>query len=141
MNTINNREDICKLVNLFYSKIRKNKLLGPIFNDHISEEQWPEHLEKLTDFWETNLFGIAKFKGSPSAKHISVDRNMNHSIQQTHFGVWLQLWFETIDQLFEGELAFKAKQSARKMSTGQFLTIWHNRPHNKKPDDSIIYKN
>lgn len=136
MNTINNREDISQLVHTFYSKIRKNELLGPIFNRHISEEQWPEHLKKLTDFWETNLFGIAKFKGSPSAKHITVDENMNHTIEQIHFGVWLQLWFETIDQLFEGELAAKAKQSARKMSTGQFLIIWNNRPENKKPEDN-----
>lgn len=128
METINDREDISKLVDTFYSKIRKNELLGPIFNRHISEEQWPEHLKQLTDFWETNLFGIAKFKGSPSAKHKKVDQNMNHTINQTHFGVWLQLWFETIDQLFEGELALKAKQSARKMSTGHFIIIWNNRP-------------
>ena len=133
MDTINNREDISKLVHAFYSKIRKNEVLGPIFNYHISEDQWPEHLNKLTDFWETNLFGIAKFKGSPSAKHINVDKHLNHTIDQTHFGVWLQLWFETIDQLFEGELATKAKLSARKMSTGQFITIWNNRPENKKP--------
>lgn len=138
MDTINSREDIRKLVHTFYAKIRKNELLGPIFNSHISEEQWPEHLEKLTDFWETNLFGIAKFKGSPSMKHINVDKNLNHSITQTHFGTWLQLWFETIDQLFEGELALKAKQSARKMSTGQFLTIWNNRPENKKPADNRV---
>jgi len=132
MSTIDSRQDISKLVHSFYSKIRKNELLGPIFNNHISEMQWPEHLEKLTDFWETNLFGVAKFKGNPSAKHINVDTNMNYKIEQKHFGVWLQLWFETIDQLFEGELAEKAKQSARKMSTGQFLAIWNNRPKDKK---------
>ena len=130
MKTIDNRDDISKLVNLFYAKIRENELLGPIFNRHISEQQWPEHLDKLTDFWETNLFGIAKFKGNPTAKHINVDKQMQHSIEQTHFGVWLQLWFETIDQLFDGEIAFKAKQSARKMSTGQFLAIWKNRAQN-----------
>ncbi len=139
MKTINSREDISKLVHTFYSKIRKNELLGSIFNSHISEEQWPEHLKKLTNFWETNLLGIAKFKGNPSAKHINVDKNMNHSIEQIHFGVWLQLWFETIGQLFEGEIAFKAKQSARKMSTGQFLTIWNNKPENKKSADKSVY--
>lgn len=139
MGTIQNREDISKLVHLFYDKIRINELLGPIFNSHISEEQWPVHLEKLTDFWETNLFGIAKFKGSPSAKHILVDWNMNHTIEQKHFGVWLQLWFETIDQLYEGEIALKAKRSARKMSTGQFLTMWTNRPENKKSADDDTF--
>ena len=133
METIKNREAIFCLVEAFYAKIQKNELLGPVFNRHISAEQWPEHLEKLTDFWETNLFGIAKFKGSPSAKHVTVDKHMNHSITQEHFEVWLQLWFETIDQRFEGELAVKAKQAARKMATGQYLTIWNNRTENKKP--------
>lgn len=140
MGIINSREDISKLVHTFYAKIRKNELLSPIFNSHISEEQWPKHLEILTDFWETNLFGIAKFKGNPSTKHINVDKHLNHSITQTHFGTWLELWFETIDHLFEGELALRAKQSARKMSTGQFLTIYNNRPENKNPADNMVSK-
>ena len=131
MKTIQNRSDVNQLVNVFYAKIRKDHLLGPIFNKHIAEDQWPEHLSKLTDFWETNLFGIPKFKGNPTAKHRNVDAEMNHSIDQVHFGKWLQLWFETINDLFEGELAQKAKDAARKMSTGQFLAIWSNRPHNK----------
>lgn len=131
MKTIESREDISQLVRIFYAKIRKDDLLGDIFNSHIAENQWEAHLEKLTDFWETNLLGVARFKGNPSAKHINVDKNMNYSITQVHFGAWLNLWFETIDQLFEGELAQKAKQSARKMSTGQFLAMWRNRPDNR----------
>ncbi|MFT4738807.1 MAG: hemoglobin [Cyclobacteriaceae bacterium] len=132
MSTIQNRKDISLLVHVFYAKIRKDELLGPIFNGHIPNENWAEHLSKLTDFWETNLFGVATFKGNPSAKHINVDANLNHTIEQAHFGKWLQLWFETIDELYEGTLAIKAKESARKMSTGQFLMIWKNRPTNKK---------
>ena len=132
MKLIENRDDISTLVNAFYSKIRKDDLLGPIFNSHISEEKWPEHLSKLTDFWETNLFGVANFKGSPTQKHISVDKNLNYTIDQKHFGKWLELWFGTIDELFEGEMAFKAKESARKMATGQFLAIWYQRPENIK---------
>jgi hemoglobin len=37
-----------------------------------------------------------------------------------------------VNELYEGELAIKAKESARKMATGQYLTIWNNRPANKK---------
>ena len=134
MNTINNRKDINKLVHRFYAKIRKDELLGPIFNGHISEEQWTEHLIKLTDFWETNLFGVLKFKGNPSSKHIKVDTNLGYKIEQNHFRRWLNLWFETVDELYNGELATKAKESARNMATGQFLTIMKNRPENKNPD-------
>ena len=133
MNTIKNRKDINILVNRFYAKIRKDELLGPIFNGHISEEQWPEHLMKLTDFWETNLFGVPKFKGNPSSKHIKVDANLGYNIEQNHFRRWLNLWFETVDELFNGELATRAKEAARKMAAGQFLTIRKNRPKNKNP--------
>ncbi|GAL77885.1 hypothetical protein JCM19274_5598 [Algibacter lectus] len=37
-------------------------MLGPpIFNHHLTDEQWPTHIEKLTDFWVTNLFGGSLF--------------------------------------------------------------------------------
>lgn len=130
MKQIADRADITTLVHHFYSKIRQDEMLGPIFNKHISEDKWEIHLDKLTDFWETNLFGIAKFKGSPTQKHINVDKNLNYSIEQKHFGKWLQLWFEAIDELYTGEYADKAKNAARKMSTGQFLAIWQQRPTN-----------
>ena len=132
MNQITARADVSELVHAFYSKIRKDNLLGPIFESHIPNELWPEHLDKLTDFWETKLFGIAKFRGSPSKKHINVDRNLQYELTPNHFGKWLQLWFETIDELYEGELASKAKDTARRMATGQYITIWQNRPEEFK---------
>lgn len=132
MKSIDTREDIAVLVNNFYAKVRKDELLGPIFNGHIAEEQWPPHLEKLTDFWETNLFGIRKFKGNPTQKHIKVDKNLHYKTEQLHFGKWLELWFETIDELFDCELAFRAKNAARNMATGQFLAMWHHRPEHAK---------
>jgi len=129
---IESREDVSLLVHTFYSKIRKDDLLGPIFNAHISEEEWPQHLIKLTDFWETNLFGVRKFKGSPTKKHLKVDKNLDYTIDQMHFGKWLQLWVETINKLFVGDRADKAIYMARKMATGQYLTLLHQKPDHKK---------
>ena len=127
MREIETRKDISFLVHTFYNKIRKDDLLGPIFNSHIPDEKWPEHLEKLTDFWETNLFGVAKFKGNPTQKHLNVDKNLNHKTSQEHFGRWLQIWFQTIDSLFEGHLANRAKEGARRMAHGQFMAIFNHR--------------
>ncbi len=133
MKAIENRTDIESLVNAFYVKIRHDELLGPIFNGQIPSEKWPKHLEHLADFWETNLFGIRKFKGNPALKHSEVDESQNHTIGQNHFGQWLNLWFQTIDELFIGEYADKAKNAARKMSTGLFLAMWSKRPENSRP--------
>ncbi|MDF4223357.1 group III truncated hemoglobin [Maribacter sp. M208] len=131
MSQITNKDDVSLLVHTFYDKIKQHEFLGPIFNGHITEEQWPVHLSKLTDFWESNLFGVRTFRGSPSKAHVNVDKNLNHTIAQNHFAQWLQLWFETIDELFEGTLADKAKEMARRMSTGQYIHIWQNRPENQ----------
>lgn len=128
MKEIENRNDIGKLVGAFYTKIRANDLLGPIFNGHIKDEEWPVHISKLTDFWETNLLGVRLFKGRPGAKHIAVDRNLNHTISKQHFITWLQLWFETIDELYIGTLANRAKVAAQNMANGQLFAVLNNRP-------------
>ena len=132
MKDIENSADIEKLVNTFYGKVRADELLGPIFNKHIPEEKSPEHLSKLSDFWETNLFGIPKFKGNPSQKHVDVDKGLNYSVEQTHFGQWINIWFQTIDELFEGKLATNAKEASRRMASAQFMMMWKHRPENKK---------
>lgn len=125
MREITTREDVMLLVRTFYEKVQKDTLLGPIFNAAIPN--WEEHYERLTDFWETNLFFRKKYKGNPMQKHIDVDRDNNGSINEMHFGVWLNLWFETLDQLFEGEAAQIAKNRARNMGTFIHLKIFEAR--------------
>lgn len=122
---IKNRDDINALVKAFYEKIRKDLILGPIFNRIISD--WESHLNLLTDFWETQLFLKRKYHGNPVTVHQEVDDKMNRSITPEHFGLWLNLWFATIDELFVGERAWIAKNRAQKMSTMLYLQIYHHR--------------
>lgn len=126
---ITTREDVHLLVSSFYAKVRKDPFLGPFFNRVIKD--WGEHIEKLTTFWETSLFTTRrlenKYYGNPLAVHIEVDQENNQSITQVHFGAWLNLWFETINELYEGEYALKAQQKARKMSTFMFMNIFQAR--------------
>ncbi len=60
---IKTRSDIHLLVSSFYEKIKKDELLGPFFNGKISD--WDEHINHLTDFWESSLFLKTKFTGDP----------------------------------------------------------------------------
>jgi len=122
---ISSREDVYTLVETFYTKVRKDELLGPIFNSVINN--WEEHFERLTDFWETNLFFKKKYKGDPLQKHVDVDKMHGGSINELHFGVWLNLWFQTIEELFEGENANIAKNRARNMGTFIHLRIFKAR--------------
>lgn len=123
--TIENREDISLLVQSFYAKVRADKEIGFFFNDTI--QNWDEHLEKLTDFWETNLFAARKYNGNPIAAHNEVDKRFGCRISPEEFGVWLNLWFETLDELFEGENVAILKRRARKMSTFLYMNIFENR--------------
>lgn len=125
-NDIENRDDIYLLITSFYKKVRENEILGPIFNHMISD--WDTHLDRLTDFWETNLLFVPKFKGNPVAVHQKVDKTFNHSITNEQFGIWLQLWITTLDNLFSGKKAELAKNRARKMATGLFLKMYEKRP-------------
>ena len=122
---IQNREDVYKLVSTFYAKVRANEKIGYVFNEII--EDWPSHLEKLTDFWETNLFFVSKFRGNPMQAHVDVDRHFNNSIEQKHFGEWLNMWFETVDELFEGDRASIAKNRARNMASNLFMAVYEHR--------------
>lgn len=122
---IKSREDIFLLVSRFYSKVRKDRVLGPFFNETITD--WDAHLQHLTTFWESSLFLKTKYYGNPLEAHVKVDEAHNNSITELHFGLWLNLWFETINELFEGDNAENAKRRARKMGTFLYLKIFEAR--------------
>ena len=122
---IENRTDVSFLVHQFYAKIRADQEIGSYFNEMISD--WNAHLEKLTDFWETNLFGVRKYKGNPHAVHNEVDAHFDEKITANEFGIWLNHWFQTIDEHFEGENAETLKRRARKMSTFLYMSMFQHR--------------
>ena len=108
---IKNRGHVDTLVRTFYGKIRKHEVLGPIFESNVTD--WEAHFELLVDFWETQLFLKRKYYGNPITAHQAVDQKMKYGITPEHFGLWLNLWFATIDELFEGEKYRTRKGMAR----------------------------
>jgi len=124
-NDITSRDDIFILVSKFYEKVRKDEVLSPFFNETIKD--WDTHLQHLTTFWESSLFLKTKYYGDPLEAHAKVDKAFNNSITELHFGLWLNLWFQTIDELYEGDYAENAKRRARKMGTFMYLKIFESR--------------
>jgi hemoglobin len=102
-------EDIKKLVDTFYEKVREDELIGRIFNERI-QNRWPQHLEKMYTFWQTVLLGEHTYFGSPFPPHA------NLPISHNHFERWMQLFNQTLDELFTGEKAEEAKWRAAKMA-------------------------
>lgn len=101
--------DIKKMVDIFYGKVRKDSLIGPIFNDRI-QNHWPEHLTKLYAFWQGILLGEQTYTGFPFPPHAQLP------INKEHFDRWLTLFTETVDTLFSGPVASEAKNRAYKIA-------------------------
>jgi len=120
-------DDIKVLVDRFYSTVREDSLLGPIFQERI-QDNWTIHLEKMYSFWQTILLDQHNYFGSPFPPHV------NLSIDAHHFSQWLKLFEATVDQLYSGEKAEEAKWRAQKMAQMfQFkLEYLHANPK-KKP--------
>ncbi|MBA6153199.1 group III truncated hemoglobin [Gelidibacter maritimus] len=102
-------EDIKLLVNAFYDKVRSDHLLAPIFNEVI-EDRWPEHLVKMYTFWQTVLLGERTYTGSPFPPHARLP------VMKEHFDRWLELFYSTLDENFEGEKVAEAKWRASRIA-------------------------
>ncbi|WP_276389373.1 group III truncated hemoglobin [Eudoraea chungangensis] len=122
---LSNRKDIKTLVISFYEKVKVDPDLGPFFNSTI--KNWDEHYDILTDFWEQQLLGAKSYLRNPIVAHQEVDKKSNYKITNAHFGMWLNLWFATLDELFEGDVVWIAKNRAQKMSTMLFLKLFEAR--------------
>ena len=102
-------EDIRLLVDSFYTKVRADEKLGPIFESRIGDN-WGVHLDKMYRFWQTVLLQEHTYNGSPFPPHAQLP------VDVTHFARWMELFTETVDGLFEGEKAKEAKWRAGKMA-------------------------
>lgn len=92
-------DSIAELVDSFYSRIRDDQLLGPIFADAVGGD-WGPHLNKMKAFWSSVLLASGAYKGNPMIAHLQLPR-----LTQDHFERWLQLWRETVAALYSHELA------------------------------------
>lgn len=130
MNRLESRSEIYSFITIFYQRIRSDELLGPIFNRRIND--WEHHLEHITDFWESNILSERSYQGNPVFVHQKVDEKEAGNISQEHFGIWLQLWFATLDEYCEGENVSLMKERARNMAHHLYMRIFSNRKTNKK---------
>ena len=110
---ISGREEIVRLVDTFYGKVRADDMLGFIF-DEVATVDWDAHLPKMYAFWQTVLFRDGGFRGDPIGKHARLVPLTNMGREQ--FDRWLALFEETVDGLFAGENADHIKRCAEDMA-------------------------
>jgi len=110
-----------KLIPHFYSLVRADPMIGPLFNDAISD--WPSHLEKLVAFWSSVMLTTGRYKGNPMAAHIKHGARMTPEM----FDRWLALWTRATTEMVPPDLAralqAKASRIAESLSLALFFRL------------------
>jgi len=112
-------ESLSRLVSLFYSRVRHDSELGPIFNDAIAD--WPHHLTKLTDFWHSVMLTSGRYKGNPMMKHL-IHRAR---IRPEHFDRWLGLWDSVTRETMAPQHAGVLQEKARRIGESLKLALFY----------------
>jgi len=100
---ITTQEDIILLVDRFYDKVNADDLLSPIFND-FAKVNWEKHMPIMYRFWGSILLHTETYRGQPFPKHMKLP------VDNKHFERWLVLFYQTVNENFEGPKAEEAIQ-------------------------------
>ena len=106
---IETRADCELLVRTFYGRALTDPVIGFIFTD-VAQLDLEAHVPQIASFWETILLGVKSYAGTPFAPHAELHAKVE--LRAGHFGRWLALWSESVDELFAGERAELAKAHA-----------------------------
>lgn len=122
MKDIENRQDIEQLMRAFYARAIPDEIIGHYFTQVIQMDL-EKHLPVIVDFWETVLFGVAKYKSNAIAVHQHL--HTQSAFTDQHFERWVTLFQSTIDILFSGDTAELAKQRVVSIATVMKIKTIH----------------
>jgi len=96
---------IARVVHEFYQRVRRDLLLGEIFNSRIAD--WGSHLERMREFWSSIALGSRRYHGRPLSKHLTLP------VSAPHFDRWLELFASTVQEICTPAAAELLVQRAR----------------------------
>ena len=111
---ISNREDIDRLMHLFYNRLLEDASISYIFTD-VAKIDLETHIPHIADFWESVLFLRNVYKNNPVRIHMELNRKT--PLLPEHFKTWLAHFDRAVDELFEGSVAILAKERAQSIAT------------------------
>lgn len=82
-------QEISRVVAIFYTRVRADAVLGPVFAAHVSD--WPEHEAKIAAFWRNAILRERSYSGNPMRVHVS-----RPDVKAEHFPIWLGLFHEVL---------------------------------------------
>jgi hemoglobin len=110
---LNNREDVEVLLRRFYGRVFADDVLSEPFSE-LRTHGLESHLPVMCDFWETVLFRVGLYRGNALVVHRQL--NDRHPLRANHFARWLALWEATVDEMYSGPSASRAKVQAGRIA-------------------------
>lgn len=105
---------IDRLVDAFYADVRRDAVLGPIFEARVGD--WPHHLALLKRFWSSVLLSSGSFEGRPMPKHVAIP-----GIEAAEFAHWLALFRKTLERLARDPAAVELVHARARMIATSLL--------------------
>ncbi|BEV45769.1 group III truncated hemoglobin [Afipia carboxidovorans] len=106
---------IANVVDEFYTRVRADELIGPIFNTRIAD--WSPHLAQMRAFWGSVALMTGEYHGQPMRKHLPLP------VDAEHFDRWLKLFEETVNDLCNPKAAEHFMERARRIAESLELGI------------------
>jgi hemoglobin len=114
-------ESVEDLVESFYARIRNHETLGLVFNSHI-QDRWPEHMQRMKQFWNALAFKTGSYGGKPVQAHYGI-----HGITPELFPQWLQAFRLTLQ---ESNMSEQAQEwfylTAERIAKSLTLSLFYN---------------
>ncbi len=104
---IETRADLENLLTEFYKIAIYDAEIGHHFDDMDLES----HMPIIVDFWERVLFGKSVYFNNPLTVHQKLHEKF--PLKFEHFVRWVEIFGQTVDRLFSGEMADAAKLRAK----------------------------
>ncbi|WP_343612706.1 group III truncated hemoglobin [Novosphingobium sp.] len=117
-------EALSGLVQAFYARLRRDDVLGPVFDRAIAPEDWPPHLARMADFWSSVMLGSGRYHGQPMAAHL----RHRDAIAPEMFDLWLGHWQDTAKALLSPADADAVTAKARRIAKSLGLALFFRLP-------------
>jgi len=102
---------IDRVVSVFYTRVRRDPALGPVFAAHVAD--WKTHEEKISRFWRNALLLQRCYDGNPMQVH-----KASGNVRPDHFPIWLSLFDAVLEQELPPQLAQAWSALAHRIGRG-----------------------
>jgi hemoglobin len=118
-------DSIRRLLNLFYGRVRRDALLGPVFARALgtSDAEWARHLVRLTDFWSSVMLRNGRYHGDPFSTHLRLP-----DLEPAMFDRWLTLFGESCADVLTPDVGEAFRERAHRIARSLRMGLFERLP-------------